>query len=152
MKIAKRGEFEIVLSGGTQQVMLCQDPAIERELKRVLHVSTGYAVTQFGTQRSGLFCGPHFVISGPLPVCIAFDVLCRIDGTEYLIGTLYGVSGADEPDFDYNAPLEEFDATEGMIVLRPTAAIADNKVDCPEIWGKEIALGPLRLGRVIDEE
>ena len=76
-----------------------------------------------------------------VPADVAFDVVARVDGKEYPLGTLTAKRGAT---FQLNGGAGGFgapaDAAKADLVLRSSQKVARSTVDLTQIWGGELVL------------
>lgn len=76
-----------------------------------------------------------------MPADVAFDVVARVDGKEYPLGTLTAKAGAT---YQLNGGAGGFDApadvTKADLVFRSSQKVARSTVDLTRIWGGELVL------------
>ena len=135
--------IEIVPSE-VQTVELIADPSVGEELRAAMEVSR-LAFQDTGERH---VVQGSFDVSAPLPLVVAGEAYCRIDGGEYPLGQV--VVGSDDDmglwmgdTFSGRAPLPRGNTVD--VIIRSDPAAAERTVGVTRIWSGELVFEGVRV-------
>jgi len=144
--------FEVVPKGGGEAIVLVDDPEIGHALQNALRVSTASVNASGPDNVVRVYTAVGFKAKKSMPIALSCDVTVRVGSEEYDVGTLTCSQGSTEVDFDGTVFRDTFEETDALVVLRPNPEHAKRSVDIREIWGEELILGPIRVGREVGRQ